>query len=428
MTLPVFLRPGLLLVLACLQLPAATYNTFLIHGATIHPVSSPEISNGDVLVRDGKIVGIGSKLSAQKGVRIIEGKGLHLYPGMIDSATQVGLSEINAVRETSDITELGNFNPQLRAAIAVNPTSEHIPVTRVNGITSVITMPQGTLISGQAALIHLDGWTSEEMAVRSTAAMNMQFPSIIARPSRFPSRPGPPTPYPELKRSYEQRMRELQEFFESARRYQQAKKANAPGFKPDLKLEAMLPVLEGKTPLMIQATREKPIREAIQFAGKQHIKMVLAEGTESWKLAPELRSNNIPVILGPTLSLPLEEDDPYDRPFTTPAELHKAGVKIAFGSFNTEFVRNLPYQAATAVAFGLPYEEALKAVTLNPAQIWGVADQIGSIEEGKWADLILTDGDPLETRTQIKQLFIKGRPVDLDSKHYRLYQKYLNRP
>lgn len=428
MTLPVCLRAGVAVLVAALRLAAAADNTFLIRGATIHPVSGPEIPNGDVLVRDGKIVGIGSKLSAQKGIRIIEGKGLHLYPGMIDSATQVGLSEINAVRETSDITELGNFNPQLRAAIAVNPASEHIPVTRVNGITSVITMPQGTLISGQAALIRLDGWTWEEMAVRRSAAMNMRFPTIIPRPSRTVSRAAPPTPYPELKRNYEQRLRELQEFFESARRYQQAKKANGPGFKPDVKLEAMLPVLEGKTPLMIEAARERPIREAIQFAGKQHIKMVLAEGTESWKLAPELKSQNIPVILGPTLALPLDEDDPYDRPFTTPGELYKAGVKIAFGSFNTEFVRNLPYQAAAAVAFGLPYEEALKAVTLNPAQIWGVADQIGSIEEGKWADLILTDGDPLEAKTQIKQLFIKGRSVDLDSKHYRLYQKYLNRP
>ena len=428
MTLPVCLRAGVAVLVAALRLAAAADNTFLIRGATIHPVSGPEIPNGDVLVRDGKIVGIGSKLSAQKGIRIIEGKGLHLYPGMIDSATQVGLSEINAVRETSDITELGNFNPQLRAAIAVNPASEHIPVTRVNGITSVITMPQGTLISGQAALIRLDGWTWEEMAVRRSAAMNMRFPTIIPRPSRTVSRAAPPTPYPELKRNYEQRLRELQEFFESARRYQQAKKANGPGCKPDVKLEAMLPVLEGKTPLMIEAARERPIREAIQFAGKQHIKMVLAEGTESWKLAPELKSQNIPVILGPTLALPLDEDDPYDRPFTTPGELYKAGVKIAFGSFNTEFVRNLPYQAAAAVAFGLPYEEALKAVTLNPAQIWGVADQIGSIEEGKWADLILTDGDPLEAKTQIKQLFIKGRSVDLDSKHYRLYQKYLNRP
>ena len=419
--------PACALLLLSLPL-AANDNTFLLHGATIHPVSSAEIPNGDVLVRDGKIVGVGSKLSAPKGVRIIEGKGLHLYPGMIDSATQVGLSEINAVRETSDTTELGNFNPQLRAAIAVNPASEHIPVTRVNGITTVITMPQGALISGQAALIHLDGWTWEEMAVRRSAAMNMQFPTILPQPSRFSSRGAPPTPYPELKRNYEQRLRELQEFFETARRYRQAKKANAPGFQPDLKLEAMLPVLEGKTPLMVHATREKPIREAIQFADKQHVRMILAEGTESWKLAPELKSKNIPVILGPTLQLPLEEDDPYDRPFTTPSELYKAGVKIAFGSFNTEFVRNLPYQAAAAVAFGLPYEEALKAVTLNPAQIWGVADQIGSIEEGKWADLILADGDPLEAKTQVKQLFIKGRLVDMDNKHYRLYQKYLNRP
>ena len=154
----------------------------------------------------------------------------------------------------------------------------------------------------------------------------------------------------------------------------------------------------------------------------------MAHGEEAWKVASDLKARNIPVILGPTLAMPLDEDDPYDRLFSAPAELSKAGVKIAFGSFNTSFSRNLPYQAAAAVAFGLPHDEALKAVTLYAAQIWGVADQIGTIEEGKWADLMVTDGDPLKTQTQVKELFIKGKTVDLDNKHRRLYQKYLNRP
>jgi len=179
---------------------------------------------------------------------------------------------------------------------------------------------------------------------------------------------------------------------------------------------------------MVEAVREKPIREAIRFADKEKVRMVLAHGEEAWKVAADLKSRNIPVILGPTLELPLDEDDPYDRLFSAPAELSKAGVKIAFGSFNTSSSRNLPYQAAAAVAFGLPHDEALRAVTLYPAQIWGVADRLGSIEEGKWADLMVTDGDPLETQTQVKQLFIKGKPVDLDNKQKRLYEKYLNRP
>jgi imidazolonepropionase-like amidohydrolase len=420
--------PGLLAAALVIFAPTARANdnSFLLRGATIHPVASADIPHGDLLVRDGRIVGVGARLSGPKGVRVIEGRGLHVYPGIIDSATAIGLTEIGAVRETSDITELGNLNPQLRAAIAVNPASEHIPVTRANGITTVMSLPSGSMLAGQAALIHLDGWTSEDMAVRRDAAMVLDFPRIQTSRPDFP--PSAPTPFAEAKREYEKRLRELGEFFESARRYQKAKQAQAPGFTADVKFEAMLPVLDGKVPLFIEAVRERPIREAIQFAEKQKVRMVLAHGEEAWKVAAELKAKNIPVVLGPTLELPLDEDDPYDRLFTQPAELFKAGVKIAFGSFSTSFSRNLPYQAAAAVAFGLPHEEALKAITLYPAQIWGAGDQIGSIEEGKWADLMITDGDPLEPQTQVKELFIKGKPVTIDNKHNRLYQKYLNRP
>lgn len=405
---------------------AADNDTFLLRGASIHPVSGPDIPHGDILVRDGKIAGIGTRLAAPKSARVIEARGLHVYPGIIDSATEMGLTEIGAVRETSDATEIGNLNPQLRAAVAVNPASEHITVTRANGITAAMSLPQGSILTGQAALIHLDGWTWEDMAVVRDAAMVLHFP-IIQTPRFRPSRANQ-TPYAEARKTYEQRLRELEEFFESARRYEKAKQANAPGFTIDLKYEAMIPLLDGKVPLMVAAIREKPIREAIRFAEKEKVRMVLAHGEEAWKVAPELKAKNIPVVLGPTLELPLDEDDAYDRLFTQPAELSKTGVKIAFGSFSNEFSRNLPYQAAAAVAFGLPHDEALKAITLYPAQIWGVADRMGSIQEGKWADLMVTDGDPLETETEVKQLFIKGKPVDLDNKQKRLYQKYLNRP
>jgi len=413
-------------LLCALPALAANDDSFLLRGATIHTVAAADIPHGDLLVRDGKIVGIGAKLSAPKGVRIIEARGLHVYPGMIDSATEMGLTEIGAVRETSDTTEIGNLNPQLRAAIAVNPASEHIPVTRANGITSVVTLPQGSMLAGQAALIHLDGWTWEDMSVLPDAAMVLQFP--IIQGSRGRSFRAGQTTYAESKKTYEEHIRELEEFFESARRYQKAKQAKGTSFITDLKFEAMLPLLDGKIPLVVEATKERPIREAIRFAEREKLRMVLAHGEEAWKVAADLKSRNIPVVLGPTLELPINEDDPYDRPFSQPGELTKAGVKIAFGSFDTSFSRNLPYQAAAAVPFGLPHDEALKAVTLNPAEIWGVADKIGSIAEGKWADLMVTDGDPLETQTQVKQLFIKGKPVDLDNKQKQLYQKYLNRP
>ena len=430
---------GFLLIL---PLAAADDDSFLIRGATVHPVASAEIQNGSVLVQNGKIVGIGRNIAAPKGTRIVEGKGLHVYPGMIDSATEMGLSEIGAVRESVDVGEIGKFDPQLRAEIAINPSSEHIPVTRANGITSVIAMPMsagggggfgrgggGSIITGQAALVHLDGWTWEEMEIKKSAGMGMRFPIIPAINGRFSGFdfPGAKT-FTESKKDYEAELRELKEFFENARRYQKAKAAKEKGFQTDLKYEAMLPVLEGKEPLIIMASRERAIRDAVQFADQQKVRVIIADPRELGKMGTELKSRNIPAILGPTLALPLHEDDPYDAAYTLPDQFYKAGVKFAFGSFDNQFARDLPYQAAMAVAFGLPIDEAVKAVTLNAAQIWGVADRIGSIEEGKSADLMVTDGDPLEAKTQVKLLYIKGKTVDLDNRHKRLYEKYLNRP
>jgi imidazolonepropionase-like amidohydrolase len=269
------------------------------------------------------------------------------------------------------------------------------------------------------------------MDVRRSAAMILRFPLLQSGGGRFGGggAPGARTrSFSEATRDYERQVAGLRDFFDQARRYQRAKAAAAPGFRTDLKFEAMLPVLDRKLPVMVTAIRRRAIRDAIDFADREKVRIILAESREVAPFAAELKSKDIPVILGPTLALPLERDDPYDAAFTLPAELHKAGVKFAFGSFGNQFARNLPYQAAASVAFGLPYAEALKAVTLNPAEIWGVAEKLGSIDKGKWADLVLTDSDILETRTQVKQVFIQGRHVDLDNKHHRLYQKYLNRP
>jgi imidazolonepropionase-like amidohydrolase len=313
---------------------------------------------------------------------------------------------------------------------SVNPASEHFPVVRANGITSAITMPSGTVIGGQSALIHLDGWTWEEMAVQPYAALDLRFSIIQSGSGRSggSSSRTPQLSYAERKRNYEKQMAELREFFENARRYQSAKRAGAAGFKTDVKFEAMLPVLEGKTPVVVHAARERAIKEALQFAVKEKIRIILAEPREALALVKELKVNDVAVIVPPTLSAPAQEDDPYDKTFTLPGELYKAGVKIVFGSFGNQFARNLPYQAAAAVAFGLPYEAALKALTLDAAEIWGLGSEYGSIEKGKWADLMVTDGDPLEHRTNVKYVFIKGKSVDLASKHQRLYQKYIERP
>lgn len=417
----------ILLGLTCLAISlfAAADDTFLIRGVTVHPVTSPKIENATLLVVDGKIADIGPKIAVPKGTRIIEGKGLHVYPGMIDSATAVGLSEISSVRETSDTTELGDFKPQLRTAIAVNPASEHIPVIRANGIVAAMALPDGGIISGQASLMHLDGWTWEEMAVRLDAALVLDFPTPSAPRLRFGAEP---SGFAESRRAYEDRLKQLRDYFDQARAYQKAKAAATPGFRTNLAFEAMIPVLERKIPVMIIASRERAIRDAVAWAEREKIRPVLVAVRRPGSMLAELKAKNIPVILAPTQDLPLEQDDPYDEAYSVPVELYKAGVKFAFGSFGNQFARNLPYQAASAVPFGLPYEEALKSVTLNPAQIWGVDTQMGSVEKGKWANLMLTDGDPLEVRTQVKRLFIKGREVDLESKHTRLYKRYLARP
>ncbi len=407
---------------------AADDNTFLLKGATIHTMAGRDIQNGSILVRDGKIAGVGQNLSAPAGVKVIDAAGMQVYPGMIDSASIVGILEISAVRESSDISEIGNFNPQLRAGISVNPDSEHIPVTRANGITTVLALPDGQMISGQASLIDLNGWTTEEMSLKMSAAMHLHMPTIGGGGGRGGRMFGGGGSFEEQKKNFDKQMVELNNFFEESRRYAQAKAAKQPGFQPDLRLEAMIPVVEGKTPLLVTAVRERAIRDAIAFSDKQKIKIILCQSTDADKVADEIKKRDIPVVLGPTLALPQEEDADYDRPFETPAKLYKAGVKFSFGTFSNEFSRNLPYQAAAAIGFGLPREEAMKALTINAAQIFGVANQVGTIEEGKSADFMVTDGDPLEEPTQVTKLFIRGKAVDLENKHHQLYERYKGRP
>jgi imidazolonepropionase-like amidohydrolase len=418
--------------------PAAdTNDTFMLKGATVHTMAGAAIENGSVIVRNGKIIGVGKNLAVPKDVKVIDGKGMQVYPGMIDAATEVGLIEINSVRETQDITEIGKFNPQLVALTAVNPSSEHIPVTRFNGVTTVATMPGGQLIGGHVSLMHLDGWTTDEMGVKPRAGLYLRMPAIQTPRNFGPDPGGDAGPggtrsgFTEAKRNLDKEIAELDQFFESAHRYKQAK-ANPPAdFKPDLKLEAMLPVIDGKEPIMVTAVKEREIRDAIAFADRQKVKIILCDAIEAYKVTKEIKEHNIGVILGPMLSLPLNEDEPYDSTYTTPAALQKAGILFSLGSLEGKAnlsSRNLPYQAAQAVAFGLPPEDAMTAITKNAAEIWGVGDVLGTIEEGKWADLMVTDGDPLDARTQIKQLFIKGKAVDLSNKQKDLYEKYLNRP
>ena len=439
------------LLLGCaLAASAAGTEVILIRDADVYPVSGKEMKGVSLLVQDGRIADIAPKIVPPKGTRIVEGKGLRVYPGILDSGTELGLSEIPSVRETVDTGELGEFMPQLRALSAVNPDSEHFGVVRVNGITSAMTFPstggrggggafgmgsgERQLIAGQAALIHTDGWTWEDMEIKRSAAMSIIFPSLSSGGRRggiegiLDVSPASVTGgTANARRAFDEQIARLNDFFDNAKRYRKAKAANEPGFQTDLRYEAMLPVLDRKVPVTISAGRANLIHEAIQWAKHQEVKLVILQPREIGKAGPELKAEDVPVILGRVLALPNGEDSSYDEAFTLPAEAYKAGVKFAFGTFTNEFVRNIPYQAATAVAFGLPYDEALKAITVYPAQIWGVSDQLGSVEKGKVADLMVTDGDPLEIQTQIKHLYVKGKEVALTNKQTRLNEKYLNR-
>ena len=337
-----------------------------------------------MLVRDGKIVAVGKNLTAPAGYKVIDVTGKQIYPGMIDSASMVGL-EKPSPEEASDAQEIGLINPQLRASDAVNPDDDQIDAARANGITSVVEMPTGDLISGQMSIVHLNGASADKMKVTQESAIHLNFPAIVTQPLRphetdeadDDPAPLPEIPYEEAKAAYDKRMSALLTFFEEARRYRQAKLAKTPGFEVNLKYEAFLPVLEGKMPLFVTAVRAPEIREAVQFADDQKIKIVLADAYEAYKVAALIKAHDIPVVLGPVLQLPINPDDPYDRSFTIPAALLKAGITFSIGSFSSKLSRNIPYQAAAGVPFGLPAEEAYRAVSLNAAKIFGVANRLG---------------------------------------------------
>lgn len=422
--------------LSLLTQSKAESSVYAIRNARIVTVTGATIEKGTVLIRDGKIAAVGASVSVPSNARIVDATGLSVYPGMIDAGTTLGLQEIASVAGTVDTTELGDFNPNMKAIIAVNPHSELIPVARANGITTVLTSPQGGLISGQAALINLDGWTPYEMALKASAAMRINYPRLASGGGGFLSASVQATD--AMRQRRDRLVEELKKKFEDAKAYLQAKEAaakdkNIPERETDLGLEALIPVLKGEVPVIVSADNEKQIRGAVELADQFKLRLVITGGDEALKVASLLKEKNIPVIVGPVLSLPNSEDDAYDRSYALAGELYKAGIKIAISTNNgTEYgpgaVRLLPFQAGTAAAFGLPKDEALKSVTIYPAQILGVDKLVGSIEEGKIANLIVTDGDPLEFRTKVKQLFINGHPIDLATKHTRLYEKFSKRP
>ncbi len=422
------------LIIACFMIAgigrlAAQEQAFVIRNARVHTLSAAgTLERASVAIAGGRIVGVGPSVKVPPGARIIDAGGLEVYPGMINAWSNIGLTEIGAVDVTNDSREQGDYKPQLLAFSAVNPASEHIPVARTNGITSSLSAPSGGVIAGQAVLLHLDGWTADEMAVLKSAGMVISFPSLRQTRSFAGIGTGraPRRSFAEIKREYEKQVKELSEWLEEARHYARARQAN-PATLTDLKLEALVPVVERRMTVFLIANTARDIRNAVEFGGREKLKFVIQGGLEADQVADLLKKGNVPVILDPVIALPTREDDPYDARFTLPRDLARAGVKFAIASTSSSDLRNLPYEAGVAAAYGLAREEALRAVTLSPAEILGVSDRIGSIETGKIADLVITDGDLLEIRTQVKHLFIAGRNVSLENRHTRLYERYRDR-
>jgi imidazolonepropionase-like amidohydrolase len=424
-------------ILGLPRLAQPATGVFAIQGAKIYTLAGAPIEGGTLIIRNGKISAVGAHLEIPADAQVVDANGLEVYPGLFDPITQLGLTEVGQVIATVDVNELGDFNPELVAATAVNPASAHIAVTRASGITHVVTAPGtpgfelsgGGIISGQASAFNLAGWTMEEMQIQRSVAMVINWPSIRTRSFDFASFSYKEKPYADAKKEYDKSINDLSDWLDRARHYAQAKEKGSPAlYERDLKLEAMISVVEGKLPVLVIAGKARDIRNAIDFCSKQNLKIILADGSEAWKVKDLLKEKKIPVILGPSEQLPEEEDDPYDKPMSQPAELNAAGIPIAFSSFGTAFSRRLSQYAGTAVAYGLPHDEALKAVTINAARMLGLGDRLGTLEPGKIANLIVTTGDPLEIRTQVRYLFINGQLASTANRHRDLYEQYRKRP
>jgi imidazolonepropionase-like amidohydrolase len=406
--------------------------TFIIRNARVFTVSGPVIENGMVLIRDGLIAAVGPNVTVPQGAREIDAKGLNVYPGMIDAGTTLGLTEVSGgAAGTVDATELGNFNPSVMAVDAVNPHSAQVGVSRIVGVTNVVSMPRGGIISGQSAFINLLGYTSKEMAVTPSAALVVNLPGGGGggRGGRGGRGGGDGAGGAAAAAA---QLEELKGMFRDAEAYAKAfgayaKDKSLPRPSHNVRLEALVPVVQGKTPVVFSANTAAEITRAVSFADEMKLKAVIMGGNEAWKVTALLKEKNVPVILTNTLNEP-GDDDPYDLMYESAAKLQRAGVRFSLstGGSGTS-VRDLPWRAGMASAFGLPKDEALKAVTLYPAQVMNVQDKLGSIEVGKMANIVVTDGDMLEAKSKTRYLFIDGRQVPLTSKHEDLYDLFRNR-
>jgi imidazolonepropionase-like amidohydrolase len=405
------------------QVKKAEKGIFLLKNAMLHTITAGNYV-GDILLKDGIIADIGRNLTSVPNAKVVDCTGKHIYPGLIDGGSRLGLSEVSAVSVTNDFNELGDFIPHMKALTAVNPNAVAIPVTRVNGVTSVFAKPSGGTFPGTGALIDLFGYSPEQMTSGAERVV-MNFPST-GRRGRFDRRSDE-----DVKKDAEKALKNANDVWESALQYHKmdsiAKAENQKWMTNNPQMEALMPIVHGQVPLFIEVNSKGDIESALEWIAEKKLKAVLTGVAEGWRVADKIAKAKIPVITGPMLAVPGRDNDRYDASYTNPGKMSKAGIKVAIRTDGSENTRNLPFNAGFAAAYGMGVEEALKAVTINAAEIFGVADKYGSLEKNKIANLFVSTGDPFETKTQIEMLFIKGWSIPIESRHTLLYDEFLER-
>ncbi len=385
-----------------------------ITGGDIHTITQGVIPGGTVVFEAGIITAVGQDIDIPLDAEVIDATGKRVYPGFIHGRTILGLMEVARTRESTDIDEIGEINPNIRPQVAYHPASEHLPVAAVHGITTVVPTPRGSMLAGRLAAMMTDGWTWEEMTTREDLGLAIYWPSM------------------NNSQQYAKQLQQLQDAFDKSRRYKQARRASAAGDAPhhpfDIRMEAMIPVISGEMPVFIAANDIRHIQAAIAWTEKEQLKMVLVGSRDIGLLANQLAQKNIPVMLTGVISGPARQWEGYDEAYRIPLMLHEAGVDFCIaGDVGAASAYRLPHHAAAAVAFGLPEDVAIKAITINAARILGIDDILGSIEIGKHANIIIAKGNPLEIWTKNEQVFIKGRKIDMTDKHKRLYKHYMEK-
>jgi imidazolonepropionase-like amidohydrolase len=416
----------------------ARQGTYAITNARIETVSDGTIENGTIVIQGDRIIAVGKNVTIPPGAEIIDGTGMHVYPGMIDSGTSLGLTEIGSVAETNDTNEIGEITPHMDALTAINPNATAIPVTRLSGVTTVIAEPSGGLLPGTAAMVNLFGYTAEQMQVGNAKMLVLQFPVKRTGGGRggFGGGRGgfgngaASDPDEEYKKALDK----LNEVWDRAELYNRIEEAYTsspqgkvrPVYAPEM--DAIRPVLIGERTLMVKVDSEPAILAAITWVKERKIQKVVFSGvSEGWRVADKLAEAGISCLVGPMLATPTRGSDRYDRAYSNIGIMADAGVKVAIRSGESENVRNLPFNAGFAAAYGLGKEAALRAVTLGPAEMFGIDKDFGSLSVGKKANLFISDGDPFETATNILVLFIDGFNVPIESRHLDLYKEFLNR-